>query len=99
MRYVLRNRKLVPKHLADPNPQELKPTHGVMPDIGAFQTTDGVGISSRKHLRDYERATGLEQIGNDTTCGRNDDGSLVGRIVDEMPSARATVEEAMRRHS
>jgi hypothetical protein len=70
-----------------------------MPDINEFQTVDGVAIGSRSALRAYQRETGLEQIGNDTVAGRNADGSLRGRLVEELPSARYDVEEAMRRHS
>jgi len=59
--YVLRDGKLVPKSEA--------PLRGgafsYMPDIKEFQTIDGTTISSRKQLRDYERAHGVKQIGND----------------------------------
>jgi len=72
---------------------------GVLPDIAEFQTTDGVAISSRSHLREYEKRTGLVQVGDDLLHGRNDDGSMKGRVVQEMPSARADVIEAFKRHS
>ncbi len=38
-----------------------------MSDIKPFMTTDGTEISSRSGLRDYERANGVRQIGNDWT--------------------------------
>jgi hypothetical protein len=59
--YVLRDGKLVPK-------AEAKPLVGgayYMPDITPFETQDGTHIPSRKHLRDYERAYGVRQVGND----------------------------------
>jgi hypothetical protein len=58
--YVLRDGKLVPK-------AEAKPLGGAyyMPDITPFETQDGTHIPSRKHLRDYERAYGVRQVGND----------------------------------
>ncbi len=75
------------------------PHMGVLPDIKSFVTTDGVRIDSRSELRAYQQRTGLEQIGTDLVCGKNDDGSLRGRIVQEMPSARHDVIEAFKRHS
>ena len=57
--YVMRDGKLVPKRKAAPLPGLY------MPDISEFRTIDGVTISSRKHLRDYERAHNCRQIGND----------------------------------
>jgi len=58
--FVLRDGKFVEKSKAPPLP-------GVtyMPDIQEFQTIDGHTISSRKQLRDYERAYGVKQVGND----------------------------------
>lgn len=58
--YVLRDGKFVEKSKAPP-------ISGVsyMPDIQEFRTVDGVTISSRKHLRDYERAHNCRQVGND----------------------------------
>ena len=58
--YVLRDGKLVPK-------SEAKPLSGViyMPDIAPFETQEGTHISGRKALRDYERAYGVRQVGND----------------------------------
>lgn len=58
--YVLRDGKLVPK-------SEAKSLSGVtyMPDIAPFETQDGTHISGRKALRDYERANGVRQVGND----------------------------------
>ena len=58
--YVLRDGKLVPKSEAKPLPGTY-----VMPDIQPFTTIDGIHISSRKHLRDHERAYGIKQVGND----------------------------------
>ena len=58
--FVLRGDKLVPKSEAPPLPGMT-----YMPDITEFQTIDGTTISSRKQLRDYERAHGVKQIGND----------------------------------
>ena len=72
---------------------------GVLPDIKGFRTVDGVSIDSRSDLREYEKRTGLEQLGTDTVCGRKDDGGLVGRRIEEMPSARHDVIEAYKRHS
>jgi hypothetical protein len=37
----------------------------VMGDITPFRTIDGVEISSRSHLRAYEQANGVRQVGND----------------------------------
>ncbi len=96
--YVMRNGKLVPKHLAPPLLGRGM-NHGAMPDIEPFVTTDGVEITGRAALREYQRRTGLEQVGDDLICGKNDDGSLKGRIVQEMPDVRPLVEEAMRIHS
>ena len=72
---------------------------GVLPDIQAFRTTDGVDISSRSHLREYERRTGLEQCGDDYLHGTKEDGTMKGRVVEELPSARADIIEAFKRHS
>ena len=96
--YVMRDGKLVPKHLAAPLPGRGM-NHGAMPDIEPFVTTDGVEITGRAGLREYQRRTGLEQIGNDLVCGRNEDGSLKGRVVQEMPDIRPRIAEAMRIHS
>lgn len=71
---------------------------GVLPDIKDFQTTDGVHIHGRSGLREYQRATGLEQIGTDTVNGLDEHGK-VRRIIEEMPSARHDVIEAFKRHS
>jgi hypothetical protein len=56
---------LVEKHLAPP----LATGHSanVLSDIAAFQTQDGTPITSRAALRDYERANGVRQVGNDWT--------------------------------
>lgn len=71
----------------------------VMPDIKSFVTVDGVPIDSRSELREYQRRTGLEQCGDDAMFGRNDDGSPIRRIVQEMPDIRADAIEAFKRHS
>jgi hypothetical protein len=60
MRYVLRAGKLVEKNRA-------VPTYTVMSDIKPFVTQDGVEITSRSTLRDYERRLGVRQVGNDWT--------------------------------
>jgi hypothetical protein len=60
--YVFRNGKIVEK-------SEQPPQSGgfFMPDIKEFRSPiDGSIISSRKHLRDHERAYGVKQVGNDT---------------------------------
>jgi hypothetical protein len=62
MRYVHRDGKLVPKHLAGPKSGPL-----VISDIEPFQTQDGTPITSRSALRDYERKMGVRQVGNDWT--------------------------------
>lgn len=49
----------------DHNGPENPTFHGVMPDIKHFTTQDGVEITSRSKLRDYERRTGTRQVGND----------------------------------
>lgn len=68
-----------------------------MGDISEFVTTDGVQITSRSHLRDYQRATGFEQIGNDTVNGLDESGKY-RRKVQELPPARHDVIEAMKKH-
>ena len=49
------------------NGPETPVSHQFMPDIRAFRTQEGVEISSRSKLRDYERRTGTKQVGNDWT--------------------------------
>lgn len=51
----------------DHNGPESPTFHGVMPDIKHFSTQDGVEITSRSKLREYERRTGTRQVGNDWT--------------------------------
>lgn len=85
-------RKLVPKGA------RRIPHMGVLPDIKDFQTTDGVNINGRAGLKEYEKRTGMEQIGNDSVNGLDEHGRL-RRIIQEMPSARHDVIEAMKRHS
>lgn len=62
--YVLRNGELVPKSEASPR----KPgAFSYVPDIEPFvaPTRRKEVISSRKHLRDFERAYQCRQVGND----------------------------------
>jgi len=60
-RYVRRNGKIVEKHSgASSGPL-------VISDIKEFVTQDGVAITSRSQLRDYERRNGVRQVGNDWT--------------------------------
>ena len=42
-------------------------TGGILRDIEPFVTQDGVEITSRSKLRDYERANGVRQVGTDWT--------------------------------
>lgn len=58
--YVMRNGELVEKSKAPP-----KSGVFVVSDIASFVTQDGKEISSRSSLREYERANGVKQIGND----------------------------------
>lgn len=51
----------------DDNGPEQQTFHGIMPDIKHFTTQDGVEITSRSKLREYERRTGSRQVGNDWT--------------------------------
>ena len=55
--------KMVEIH--DHNGPEHQPAHQFMRDIKPFTTQDGVEITSRSKLRDYERRTGSRQVGND----------------------------------
>ena len=92
--YVLdpKTRKLVPK-------KQAKLRHlGVLPDIQDFQTTDGTHIKGRASLREYQRETGLEQIGNDTVNGLDETGGFQ-RKVEEMPPVINDVLDAWRKHS
>ena len=66
-------------------------------DISEFVTMDGAHISSRSHLREYQRRTGFEQIGNDTVNPLDDRGRVT-RKVQEMPPVRNDVIEAMKKH-
>lgn len=69
MRYLWRNGKWVPKHLA-------KPLHG--PSIGAVMSDiservspiDGTVITSRSHLRHHNRAHGVIDVGDDPSLKR-----------------------------
>lgn len=61
--YVFRDGQLVPKRLAAPRIE--RKGVAVVPDIKSFITQDGVEISSRSKLREYERKNGVRQIGND----------------------------------
>lgn len=57
-RYVLRNGELVEKN----SPAAYS---NIMPDIAEFKTQDGTPITSRSHLREYEKRMGVKQIGTD----------------------------------
>lgn len=59
--YVYRDGKLIPKDTAPP----LSTGAFFMPDITPFVTQDGTPITSRSHLRHYEQAHGVKQVGND----------------------------------
>ena len=92
--YVLdpKTRKLVPK-------KQAKLSHmGVLPDIKDFQTTDGAHIKGRAGLKEYQRRTGMEQIGNDTVNGLDEQGGFQ-RKVEEMPPVINDVMDAWRKHS
>ena len=62
--WVIRDGKLVEKHKAPPLTTN---AHNFVRDITPFMTQDGVEISSRSKLRDYEARTGTRQVGNDWT--------------------------------
>lgn len=69
-RYVLRDGELVDKATAPPlfpPKRGLNSTFNAMRDIEPFVTTDGTEITSRSGLREYERANGVRQTGNDWT--------------------------------
>ena len=68
-----------------------------MGDISEFVTMDGAHISSRSHLREYQRRTGFEQIGNETVNPLDEQGRVT-RQVQELPPATADVVEAMKKH-
>lgn len=53
--------RFVEKHVA----QAEKAGLTIIPDITPFQTQDGVAITSRAALKEYERKTGTRQLGND----------------------------------
>jgi hypothetical protein len=61
--YVRRDSRLVLKQEAEALP--IRGVANVMPDIRPFTTQDGTAITSRSHLRAFERRTGTRQIGND----------------------------------
>jgi len=63
--YVLRNGALIERHLAFPRAAG-RSLH-VISDIAPFQSQEGAPITSRTALRDYERANGVRQVGNDWT--------------------------------
>lgn len=63
--YVIRDGKLIEKHLAPPLNSSKSPL--VISDIEPFKTQDGKAITSRKDLRAYEQANGVKQVGNDWT--------------------------------
>ena len=68
-----------------------------MGDISEFVTMDGAHISSRSHLREYQRRTGFEQIGNETVNPLDEQGRHT-RVIQELPPATADVVEAMKKH-
>lgn len=59
-RYVMRKGELVEK-------PSFHNGYQVLPDIKPFVTQEGVEITSRSHLREYERRNGVRQVGNDWT--------------------------------
>lgn len=61
--YVIRDGQLIEKHLAPP--KSARTSAHIISDITPFQTQDGVAITSRAALRDYERANGVRQVGTD----------------------------------
>jgi hypothetical protein len=63
--YVMRNGALIEKRLAGARSVGRSPL--VISDIAPFTTQDGTAITSRKALRDYERAHGVRQVGTDWT--------------------------------
>ncbi len=65
-RYVLRNGELVEKDKAGPIPS-LSGHANVISDIKEFKTQDGVPITSRSDLREYEKRMGVRQVGTDWT--------------------------------
>lgn len=69
-----------------------------MPDISEFVTTDGVPISSRSELREYQKRTGMEQIGNDSVNGLDDSGQYRTKRK-PMPDIKPVIEAAWRRHN
>ena len=86
------SRKLVEKS------EYVRPQGLAMPDISEFVTTDGVAISSRSELRDYQKRTGLEQIGNDTVNGLDERGQYRTKPK-PMPDIEPVIREAWQRHS
>lgn len=51
----------------DHNGPHVTQAHNFVPDIKPFVTQEGVHITSRSKLREYERANGVKQVGNDWT--------------------------------
>lgn len=49
----------------DHNGPHVQQAHNFIPDIRPFLTQDGKEITSRSRLREYERANGVRQVGND----------------------------------
>ncbi|MFC3228783.1 hypothetical protein ACFOGJ_16180 [Marinibaculum pumilum] len=64
--YVLRAGKLVEKAKASPRTEKAG-AFSYMPDIEPFRAPSRRGeiLSSRKHVRDFERAYECRQVGND----------------------------------
>ncbi len=60
MRFVIRDGQVVEKPA-----RRTSSVFTAMSDIKPFVTTDGTEITSRSALREYERAHGVRQVGND----------------------------------
>lgn len=51
----------------DHNGHHTQTAHNFIPDIKHFTLPDGVEITSRSKLREYEQRYGIKQVGNDWT--------------------------------
>lgn len=69
-----------------------------MPDISEFVTLDGIAISSRSQLREYQRRTGMEQIGNDTVNGLDERGQHRTKPK-PMPDIEPVIRAAWQKHN
>jgi hypothetical protein len=63
--YVIRDGKLVPKHLAAP--LEGRRDHRFMPDMAPIDLPGGKQLTSRSQLREHEQRYGIKQCGDDWT--------------------------------